>query len=117
METTSVHRKLQKFAEPTNISVGEFLDLLKTSSRSKKMSIQWFTEGSADGSGKPPHTTQHLMWWDSSEYVGGSAGGSATKERQDQLNLLVTPGVGNWRTLSYENIDFVTFKGRTYQIR
>ena len=56
------------------------------------MSIRWFTEGSADGSGKPPHTSQHLMWWDSSLYVGGSAGGSATKSLQEQLNLRTTPG-------------------------
>lgn len=117
MKANTVHSKLQKFAEPTTISVGQFLDLLKTSSRSRKMSIQWRTEGSADGSGKPPHTTQHLMWWDSDEYVGGSAGGSATKARQDQLNLLVTPGVGNWRTLSYNNIEFVAFRGKVYQIR
>jgi hypothetical protein len=56
------------------------------------------------------------MWWDSGEYVGGSAGGSETKELQDQLNLQVTPGSGNWRTLSYENILSVTFKGKKYKV-
>jgi hypothetical protein len=111
-----VHSKIQQFATPKTISVSEFLDLLKQSSRSQKMSIRWRTEGSADGSGKPPHTSQHLMWWDSSLYVGGSAGGSATKERQDQLNLRTTPG-NSWRTLSYDNIDMVSFKGRLYNIR
>jgi hypothetical protein len=111
-----VHNKLQKFATPINISVSEFLDLLKTSSRTNKMSIRWRTEGSADGSGRPPHTSQHLMWYDSSLYVGGSAGGSATKSLQEQLNLRTTPG-NSWRTLSYENIDMVSYKGRLYNIR
>jgi len=115
MKANTVHRKLQEFAEPINISVGEFIDLLKTSTRSKKMSIQWRTEGSADGSGKPPHITQHLMWWDSGAYVGGSAGGSATKARQDQFNLKTTGG--DWRTLSYNNIEFVAYKGKLYNVQ
>ena len=116
MNSNSVYSKLQQFPTPINISVSQFLDLLKTSNRSNKMSIQWQTEGSADGSGKPPHTSQHLMWWDSSLYVGGDAGGSATKERQEQLNLRTTPG-NSWRTLSYENIDKVVYKGKLYNIR
>lgn len=116
MEANIVYNKLQQFAEPKVISVDEFLALLYTSSRSQKMSIRWQTEGSADGSGKPPHTSQHLMWWDASLYVGGSAGGSATKALQDQLNLRTTPG-NSWRTLSYENIDMVAYKGRLYNIR
>jgi hypothetical protein len=116
MDFNSVHSKIQKFATPINISVSQFLDLLKQSSRSSKMSIRWRTEGSADGSGKPPHTSQHLMWYDAALYVGGSAGGSATKQRQDQLNLRTTPG-NSWRTLSYENIDSVAYKGKLYNIR
>jgi hypothetical protein len=116
MYSNLVHHKIQQFATPKSISVSEFLDLLKESSRSQKMSIRWFTEGSADGSGKPPHMSQHLCWYDASLYVGGSAGGSATKERQDQLNLRTTPG-NSWRTLSYENIDMVSFKGKLYNIR
>lgn len=116
MDSNSVYNKYQQFATPINISVSQFLDLLKTSNRSNKMSIKWRTEGSADGSGKPPHTSQHLMWWDSALYVGGSAGGSATKQRQDQLNLRTTPG-NSWRTLSYENIDMVAYKGKLYNIR
>jgi hypothetical protein len=115
MKANTVHRKLQEFATPIDISVGEFIDLLKTSTRSKKMSIQWRTEGSADGSGKPPHITQHLMWWDSGAYVGGSAGGSATKARQDQFNLKTTGG--EWRTLSYQNIEFVAYKGKLYNVQ
>ena len=79
------------------------------------MSIRWRTEGSDDGSGKAPHMSTHLMWFDSSLYVGGSAGGSATKERQEQLNLRTTPG-NSWRTLSYENIDAVAYKGKLYNI-
>lgn len=116
MNQSSVLNKIQEFAEPKEISVSEFLSLLETTSRSKKMGITWFTEGSADGSGKPPHVSTHLMWWDSGEYVGGEAGGSETKELQDQLNLQVTPGSGNWRTLSYENILSVTFKGKKYKV-
>jgi hypothetical protein len=115
MVSNLVHKKIVEFATPTYLSVSEFLDLLKTSSRTHKMSIRWMTEGSADGSGKPPHMTQHLLWWDSAEYVGGSAGGSDTKALQDQLNLQTTNR--EWRTLSYENIDMISFKGRLYKIR
>lgn len=116
MNQSKILKKIYELAEPKEISVDEFLSLLETSSRSRKMGITWLTEGSADGSGKPPHISTHLMWWDSGEYVGGSAGGSETKELQDQLNLQVTPGSGNWRTLSYENIISVTFRGRKYKI-
>ena len=116
MDNNLVHKNILKFVA-TEISVNEFLVLLRSSSRSNKMNIRWRTEGSADGSGKPPHMTQHLIWWDSSAYVGGSAGGSATKEFQDQLNLMVTPGSNNWRTLSYQNIDSVTFKDKKYIIK
>lgn len=115
MNSNSVYSKYQQFATPINISVSEFLDLLRTSSRSQKMSIKWRTEGSADGSGKPPHTSQHLCWWDSALYVGGSAGGSATKALQDQFNLRCTPG-SSWRTLSYENIEMVAYKGKLYNV-
>lgn len=117
MEANIVHNKFVQFATPTYITVDEFLDLLYTSSRTNKMNIRWMTEGSADGSGDPPHETTHLTWWDASKYVGGNAGGSATKEKQDQFNLLVTPGTGNWRTLSYDNIISVSYKGRLYKIK
>jgi len=116
MNSNSVHKKILELVA-TEISVSEFLTLLKSSNRTNKMNIRWRTEGSADGSGKPPHTTQHLLWWDDGAYVGGDAGGSATKESQDQLNLQVTPGSNNWRTLSYQNIDSVTFKNRKYIIK
>jgi len=75
------------------------------------------TEGSADGSGKPPHRTTHLLWWDENAYVGGDAGGSDTKELQDQFNLLVTPGTNNWRTLSYQNITTFSYKDRLYKLK
>lgn len=115
MVSNLVYKKIVEFATPTYLSVDEFLSLLKTSTRTNKMSIRWMTEGSADGSGRPPHTSQHLMWWDASAYVGGDAGGSATKALQDQLNLRTTGR--EWRTLSYENIDMVSFKGKLYKIR
>jgi hypothetical protein len=97
-----------------NVSVNQFIDILKTSSRTHKMNIIWQTEGSADGSGKPPHQSQHLMWWDDGAYVGGSAGGSATKASQDQFNLKTTGG--EWRTLSYNNIIYASFKGVVYRV-
>ena len=109
-------KNLQQFAEriERNVSVSEFIDILKTSSRTHKMNIVWDTEGSADGSGRPPHQSTHLMWWDEGAYVGGSAGGSATKARQDQFNLKTTGG--KWRTLSYNNIIYASFKGRVYRV-
>ena len=116
MDSNKVFSKIQEFVG-TEISVDIFLSLLKTSSKSDKMNIKWRTEGSADGSGKPPHTAQYLMWWDENEYVGGNAGGSDTKEEQNQLNLRVTDNSGTWRTLSYDNIDSVTFKSKKYIIK
>jgi len=116
MTPNNVFQKIQEFVG-TEISVDTFLSLLKTSSKSDKMNVRWRTEGSADGSGKPPHTAQYLMWWDSNEYVGGNAGGSDTKELQNQLNLRVTDNSGKWRTLSYDNIDSVSFKRRKYIIK
>ena len=116
MTPNNVFQKIQEFVG-TEISVDTFLSLLKTSSKSDKMNVRWRTEGSADGSGKPPHTAQYLMWWDSNEYVGGDAGGSNTKELQNQLNLRVTDNSGKWRTLSYDNIDSVTFKRKKYIIK
>lgn len=116
MTPNNVFQKIQEFVAK-EISVDTFLSLLKTSSKSDKMNIRWKTEGSADGSGKPPHTAQYLMWWDSNEYVGGNAGGSDTKEEQNQLNLRVTDNSGTWRTLSYDNIDSVTFKRKKYIIK
>ena len=109
-------KHLEYFAERTekNISVDEFINLLQTSNRTNKMNIIWQTEGSANGTGKPPHQSQHLMWWDSGAYVGGAAGGSATKAIQDQFNLKTTNG--EWRTLSYNNIEMVSFKNRIYRI-
>jgi hypothetical protein len=85
-------KHLEHFAEKTekNITVDEFINLLQTSNRTNKMNIIWQTEGSANGTGKPPHQSQHLMWWDSGAYVGGAAGGSATKAIQDQFNLKTT---------------------------
>jgi hypothetical protein len=54
------------------------------------------------------------MWWDDGAYVGGKAGGSATKATQDQFNLQTTGG--RWRTLSYNNIVTFSFKDRIYKI-
>jgi hypothetical protein len=116
MNANNVYSKITEFAERTEktISVSEFIDLLKTTSRTNKMNIVWFTEGSADGSGKPPHQSKHLMWWDESEYVGGAAGGSDTKAAQEQFNLQTTRG--QWITLSYENIISMSYKGRIYRV-
>lgn len=114
--TNSFLKHLYDFADRNEktISINEFLQLLRTSTQSNKMNIVWNTEGSADGSGKPPHTARYLMWWDEGAYVGGDAGGSATKESQNQFNLRTTGG--RWRTLSYDNIISASFNGRIYNI-
>lgn len=116
MTPNNVFQKIQEFVA-TEVSVDEFLSLLKESNRTHKMRITWMTEGSADGSGKPPHRSTHLMWWDESAYVGGDAGGSFIKGIQDQLNLQVTPGSNNWRTLSYQNITTFSYKNRLYKLK
>lgn len=113
-----VHKKIQEFARPIYLSKDEFLDLLKTSSRSQKMSIRWETASeSVDGEPLNAHMTQHLIWWDSSKFSASNRGGSETKWDNDQLNLQVTPGTNNWRTLSFDRIDMVAFKGKLYKVR
>jgi hypothetical protein len=109
-------KNLVKFAEKTekDITLPQFLELLKTSNRTNKMNIVWDTEGSADGSGKAPHQAKYLMWWDGGAYVGGASGGSDTKAEQDQFNLQTTGG--RWRTLSYNNIVTFSFKNTIYNI-
>lgn len=119
MNTNTILKKIQEFVnrEPVTITQQKFLELLKESSRSKKMSIAWRTANiSADGTPLNAHMSYHLMWWDAGAYEGGSAGGSQTKERNNQLNLKVTPGFNNWRTLSYDNIESVLFKNVKYKI-
>ncbi len=59
MTPNNVFQKIQEFVA-TDISVNEFLSLLKQSSRTHKMNIKWVTEGSATGEGRPPHISQTL---------------------------------------------------------
>ena len=116
MYENQVHRKLQEFAIDF-ISIDKFKELLEESSAFEKMRITWITEGSADGLGEPPHKAEYWMYWDGGEYVGGSAGGSDTKEEQNQYNLQGDYGIGDWRTLSYDNIKLIRFKNKLYKLR
>ena len=119
MTENLIYKRIQEFAnrEPVNITRDKFLELLKKSSRSKKMSIAWRTaDESVDGTPLDAHMSYHLMWWDANAFSNSNAGGSQTKASNNQLNLKVTPGFKNWRTLSYANIESVLFLNVKYKI-
>ncbi len=116
MYENSVSRKLYEFAIEF-ISIEKFKDMLRDSSSSQRMRITRVTEGSSFGGGENPHKAEYWMYWDGSAYVGGSAGGSDTKEEQHQYNLQGEYGSGDWRTLSYDNIKLIRFKNKLYKIR
>ena len=108
MDSNSVYNKLQEFARYETISLNKFKSLLRDSSRYSKIRVTWKTEeGNVD---------TYYFYWDSSAYVGGSAGGSQTKS-PEMVNLQGDGFIGNWRTLTYSTITECRYKGQNYYVR
>ena len=107
MTENKVYDKLMNFAL-SEISFNTFELMLKESTQSNPIRIGWQTE---EGNNR-----YYFAYWDSAAYVGGSAGGSATKAAQDMVNLQVLDIDGDWRTIDYKTVTKCRFNGQTFKI-
>lgn len=100
--------KLVEFAGE-DITISQFEDMLKASRSNQKIRVQWRT--------KEGITRNYWFYWDRGAYVGGSAGGSATKERENMYNLQGDGFNGDWRTLWLNTVVKCRYAGQNYTIR
>jgi hypothetical protein len=107
MNNNSVYNKLMNFAL-SEISFRTFELMLKESTPSNPIRIGWTTE---EGNNR-----YYFCYWDSAAYVGGSAGGSATKAAEGMVNLQVMGLDGDWRTIDYNTVDKCRFNGQTFKV-
>jgi len=108
MENKKVYDKLMNFAF-SNISFRTFELMLKASTRSNPIRIGWKTE---EGDNR-----YYFAYWDSAAYVGGSAGGSATKAAEGMVNLqCLDLADGSWRTIDYNTVSKCRFNGQTFNV-
>jgi hypothetical protein len=107
MTENKVYDKLMNFALST-ISFNTFELMLKESTQSNPIRIGWQTE-----EGKNRY---YFCYWDSAAYVGGNAGGSATKAAEGMVNLQVMDIAGDWRTIDYNTVTKCRFNGQTFKI-
>lgn len=109
MNTNSVYSKLVNFAL-SEISFRTFELMLKESTQSNPIRIGWTTE---EGNNR-----YYFAYWDSAAYVGGDAGGSATKAAQDMVNLqCLDLSDGSWRTIDYNTVSKCRFNGQTFIVK
>jgi len=107
MTENKVYDKLMNFALST-ISFNTFELMLKESTQSNPIRIGWQTE---EGRNR-----YYFCYWDSAAYVGGNAGGSATKAAEGMVNLQVMDIAGDWRTIDYNTVTKCRFNGQTFKI-
>lgn len=108
MTGNSVHKKLVEFA-PQTISLSKFQTLLESSTRSNPIRVQWETlEGFTD---------YYWMYWDSAAYVGGDAGGSATKAEEGMFNVQCLGLRPKWRTLTLQTVSKCRFENKLYIVK
>ena len=108
MYSNSVYNKLVEFAGE-EISLSQFEEMLEESRSNQKIRVQWTTQ-----EGK---RRDYWFYWDSGAYVGGSAGGSATKAAEGMLNLQGDGFTGDWRTLTLKTVVRCRYKGKNYTIK
>jgi hypothetical protein len=107
MTENKVYDKLMNFAL-SEISFNTFELMLKESTQSNPIRIGWRTE---EGNNR-----YYFCYWDSAAYVGGNAGGSATKAAEGMVNLQVMDIAGDWRTIDYNTVTKCRFNGQTFKI-
>lgn len=108
MEQNKVYKNIQKFA-PQTISLRKFQDLLESSTKSNPIRVQWETlEGFTD---------YYWMYWDSSAYVGGDAGGSDTKAEEGMFNIQCLGLQPKWRTLTLQTVSKCRFENKLYLVK
>jgi hypothetical protein len=108
MDSNKVYDKLMNFAL-SEISFNTFELMLKESTQSNPIRIGWQTE---EGRNR-----YYFCYWDSAAYVGGNAGGSATKAAEGMVNLQVMDIDGDWRTIDYTTVTKCRFNGQTFKIK
>ena len=108
MTENKVYDKLMNFAL-SEISFNTFELMLKESTQSNPIRIGWQTE---EGRNR-----YYFCYWDSAAYVGGNAGGSATKAAEGMVNLQVMDIAGDWRTIDYNTVTKCRFNGQTFKIK
>ena len=107
MDSNSVYNKMVNLAL-SNISFRTFELMLKESTADNPIRIGWTTE---EGNNR-----YYFCYWDSAAYVGGSAGGSATKAQEGMVNLQVIGEDGDWRTIDYNTVSKCRFNGQTFRV-
>ena len=108
MDSNKVYSRLVNFAMETK-SFAQFQEDLFSSSRSNPIRVEWETlEG---------NKRYYWMYWDSAAYVGGNAGGSATKEAEGMVNIQVLDKTGDWRTLDYTSVSKYRYNGKTFKVK
>jgi hypothetical protein len=108
MYESKVYDKLVNFAMQ-EISFAEFQEMLFASTKEEPVRVAWETlEG---------NNRYYWMYWDNAAYVGGEAGGSATKEEEGMVNIQVKDKVGDWRTLDYSSVSKIRFKNQTFKVK
>ena len=107
MTENKVYDKLMNFAL-SEISFNTFELMLKESTQSNPIRIGWQTE---EGNNR-----YYFAYWDSAAYVGGDAGGSATKAAEGMVNLQVMDISGDWRTIDYNTVTKCRFNNQTFRV-
>lgn len=108
MYSNSVHNKLVELAGE-EITLSRFEEMLKESKSNSKIRVQWRT--------KEGRRRDYWFYWDSGAYVGGSAGGSATKAMNNMFNLQGDGFTGDWRTLWLDTVVKCRYQGKNYTIK
>lgn len=108
MNANNVYKKIVEFARET-ISLEEAQIMILSSDRDNPVRVGWTTE-----KGKNRY---YNMYWDTAAYVGGEAGGSATKELLDMFNIQVLGKEGNWRTIDFTTIYKIKVGNKLYNVR
>jgi hypothetical protein len=107
MYNNAVHNKIVQLATE-DIGITEFFDMLRDSTASNPIRIKWDTmEG---------NERYYFCYWDSAAYVGGKAGGSATKQLNGMYNLQVVGINGDWRTIDFNTVSACRFNGKLYRV-
>ena len=107
MNANSVYNKLVNFAL-SDISFDTFKLMLEDSTKGNPIRIGWQTD---EGRNR-----YYFCYWDSAAYVGGDAGGSATKAAEGMVNLQVMDIDGDWRTIDYNTVTKCRFNGQTFKV-
>jgi hypothetical protein len=107
MTSNSVHKKLVNFISET-ISFSEFEQMLYNSTPRWPVRVGWITE-----TGKKRY---YDMYWIDGPIGDGIAGGTDTKAAMDMYNIRVIGLEGKWRTIDFNTVYKINYRGKTYKV-